>query len=95
MSILSAVMGIEIGALWAIIAVLFLIIEVLFISGFFLPFSASAGMVALKIYIFESSDKSSDLWDIFLFAVIGVGLILPFRMVMRRFFDKTKDINDF
>ena len=88
-------MGIEIGALWAIIAVLFLIIEVIFISGFFLPFSASAGIVALKIYILESSDRSSDIWNIFLFAVIGVALILPFRMVLRSFFDRTKDINDY
>ena len=95
MSILSAVMGIEIGALWAIIAVLFLIIEVIFISGFFLPFSASAGIVALKIYILESSDRSSDIWNIFLFAVVGVAFILPFRLVLRRFFDRTKDINDF
>lgn len=95
MSVVSSVLEIEIGALWAIMAVLFLIIELLFISGFFLSFSASAGIVALKIYILESSDKTSDIWNIFLFAVIGVALIPPFRIVLRKFFDGTKDINNF
>ena len=66
------------------------IVEVLATSGFFLSFAASALMVAAKAAVLGASL----LTDVLIFAVLGVLLVSPLRTFLRRFLDRTKDIND-
>jgi membrane protein implicated in regulation of membrane protease activity len=84
-------LGIESATFWALLAICLVLAEVLMTSGFFLSFAASAFVVATRVWYFSPSH----LWDVLLFAVLGVLLIVPFRYSLRRYFDQTKDINDF
>lgn len=78
------------AAFWVLIAISLLLAEALLTSGFFLSFAASALIVSGRVYLYSPSL----LWDFLLFAILGVLLIVPFRHLLRRYFDGTKDIND-
>lgn len=82
----------EIGAasISIILAVGLVIVEVIVTSGFFLSFAASALIVAAKVALLGASL----LTDALIFAALSVLLVVPFRAFLRRFLDRTKDIND-
>lgn len=93
MSAISAILGIGPAALWAALAALLLVLEMMAAGGFVLSFAIAAGLVALKVLIAGPNDGNLDLWDWLLFSVIGVALIWPLRYAIRRYADRTKDIN--
>jgi membrane protein implicated in regulation of membrane protease activity len=78
---------------WASIGVILIIVEVITISGLFLSFSASAFILAGLSWL--NIPEVGFLWKIMIFFVLGVLLIPVLRSVMRKFFDRTPDINDF
>lgn len=94
MSDLAALFGVNPATLWAAFGALLLVLEMLAAGGFILSFALAAGAVALKVLVFGPNDGGLDLWDWLLFAVIGVILTVPLRLLIRRYADKTKDIND-
>ena len=90
MSPLPAFWEISAASVWLVLAVGLVIVEVLATSGFFLSFAASALVVAAKATVLGASL----LTDVLIFAVLGVLLVSPLRTFLRRYLDRTKDIND-
>jgi membrane protein implicated in regulation of membrane protease activity len=78
---------------WAGLGVLLLVAEVLLVPGFFLSFAAAAFLVALAtafgLLPFEF------LWKALIFVVVGVATIPLFRNLLRKYFDRTPDINQY
>lgn len=94
MSAISTLLGIGPAALWAALAALLLVLEMMAAGGFVLSFAIAAAAVALKVLLVGPNDGNLDLWDWLLFAVVGAALIWPLRYMIRRYADHTKDIND-
>jgi membrane protein implicated in regulation of membrane protease activity len=94
-SYLSALTGIEIWALWAVIAVGLLIFEALTAIGFFISFSASGFGVAVWAYFNPSTASGSELWQWLGFSAFGLVLYFPIRMAMKKFVDGRSDISDY
>ena len=78
---------------WAVIGVVFLIVEVIATHGFFVPFAASAFIMALAVLL--GLANLSFLWAFVIFLAIGVALILPLRRLLRRYLDRQPDINKY
>ena len=95
MSSLSGLTGIEIWALWALVAVGLLIFEILMIGGFFLSFSASGFGIAAWAYFNSSTASGSDLWQWVAFSFLGLVLYYPIRILMRKFSADREDINNY
>lgn len=93
MSTLAQLLGADPAVLWAALGALLLVLEMLMPGGFVLSFAVAGGVVALKVLAFGVDDGGLDLWDWALFALVGVALIAPMRFVIRRYADRTKDIN--
>ncbi len=80
-------------AAWATLGVVLLIVEILSVTGFFVSFAAAAFLVALALLM--SIAPGTLLLQALLFCVLGVALILPFRWLLRRYADRTPDINQY
>ncbi len=78
---------------WAAVGVTFLVIEILLPNGFFLPFAAAGALMAAGAWLGFSPEPV--LLKLVVFAAIGVALIVPLRALLRRFSDKTPDINTY
>lgn len=91
MTTLLNFMGIESATFWALLAIVLILAEMLMTSGFFLSFAAAALVVAARVWCYSPSH----LWDVLLFATLGVLLIVPFRHLLRRYVDRTKDISEY
>ena len=78
---------------WASVGVIFLVIEMLMASGFFVSFSVAAFAVAGISWL--NMPWLALLWKILIFFVLGVVLVPVFRGLMRRYFDRTPDINEY
>ena len=95
MSYLSAFTGIEIWALWTVIAVGLLIFEALTTIGFFVSFSASGFVLAVWAYLNPATASGSELWQWLVFSAFGLVLYFPIRMAMKKFADGRSDISDY
>ncbi len=78
---------------WVALGVALLAIEVLLASGFFLSFAAGAFIVAAATAF--GLLPLGFLWKALIFAVIGVVTIPLFRNLLRRYSDRTPDINKY
>ncbi len=78
---------------WAAVGVTFLIVEILLIPGFFLPFAASGFLMAAGAWAGFVPEPL--LLKLVVFAAVGVALIVPLRALLRRFSDRTPDINTY
>lgn len=76
---------------WAAIGVTFLVVEILLPMGFFLPFAAAGFLMALGAWAGIAPEPV--LFKLVVFAALGVALIVPMRAALRRFSDRTPDIN--
>ena len=95
MSYLSALTGIEIWALWTVIAVGLLIFEALTAIGFFVSFSAAGFGVAAWSYFNPATASGSDLWQWLAFSSLGLLLYFPIRLAMKKYADGRSDISDY
>lgn len=95
MNYLNTVTGIEIWALWAVLAIGLLIVEILTVIGFFVSFAAAAFGVAAWAYLNPSTAAGSELWQWLGFSILGLALYFPIRAVMRKFADNRADINEY
>lgn len=77
--------------LWAIIAALLIVVELLAVHGFFLSFSLACGVIALLLY--TGVLDAEFLWQIFLVFVLGTVFLPVVRRLIKTMFDKTPDIN--
>jgi membrane protein implicated in regulation of membrane protease activity len=80
-------------ALWAGVGVTFLIVEILLPMGFFLSFAAAGFLTAAAAHLGLLPEGL--LAKLIVFAAIGVVLIVPMRAVLRRYADRTPDINQY
>jgi membrane protein implicated in regulation of membrane protease activity len=78
---------------WAGLGVALLVLEVLLYPGFFLSFAVGAFVVALGTALGLLPIEL--LWKTLIFAVIGVATIPLFRNLLRKYFDRTPDINQY
>ncbi len=78
---------------WAALGVLLLVAEVLLAPGFFLSFATAAFLVALATAL--GLLPVDFLWKALIFAAIGVATIPLFRSLLRKYFDRTPDINQY
>ena len=95
MSYLSALTGIEIWALWAVISVGLLIFEALTAIGFFVSFSAAGFCLALWAFFNASNASSSELWQWFVFSALGLAFYFPIRLAIKKYADGRSDISDY
>jgi membrane protein implicated in regulation of membrane protease activity len=74
--------------LWAILAIVFLIIEILSPGAFFAFFFmlSAAGMIFFERFI------DSLLWEISIFSIISVVLTFAVRPILIKYFDVNKDV---
>jgi len=77
---------------WAGVGLALLAVEILLPQGFFLSFAAAGFLVAAFAAL---AGEVAFVWLLVAFAAVGVGLILPMRLVLRRYFDRTPDINSY
>lgn len=80
-------------ALWAGLGVTFLIVEILLPMGFFLSFAAAGFLTAAGAHFGMLPDGL--LAKFIVFAAIAVVLIAPMRALLRRYADRTPDINQY
>lgn len=92
MSYLSALTGIEIWALWTVIAVGLLIFEALAAIGFFVSFAAAGFGIAIWAYF---NPASSELWQWLSFSALGLILYFPIRIVIKKFAEGKSDISEY
>ena len=92
---LSALSGIDIWALWTVIAVGLLIFEALTAIGFFVSFSAAGFAVAAWAYLNPSAASGSELWQWLGFSSLGLVLYFPIRLAMKKYADGRSDISDY
>jgi membrane protein implicated in regulation of membrane protease activity len=78
---------------WAGVGVVLLIVEILMPQGFFLSFAAAGFLLALAAFV--GVLPTDWVWQAVLFSALGVGLIVPLRRFLRRFADRTPDINQY
>lgn len=78
---------------WVALGVALLVIEVLLAAGFFLSFAVSAFIVAAATAL--GLLPLDFLWKALIFAAIGVVTIPLFRNLLRRYSDRTPDINKY
>jgi membrane protein implicated in regulation of membrane protease activity len=78
---------------WATAGVALLIVEVLLAGGFFLSFAVASLAVALANWIGIAPD--SILWNVVMMLALGLVLVPVSRMALRRYADRTPDINDY
>ena len=78
---------------WAGVGVALLIVEILMVGGFFLSFAAAAFVVALASWLHVLN--AAPLWQLVLFAALGVALTPLSRRLIVRYFDRTPDINQY
>lgn len=78
---------------WAAFAAVLLIVEIATPHGFFMPFAASA--LLLTAAALTGILPQSFLLQAVLFAALGVALIPVARKLLRRYSDKTPDINKY
>ena len=93
MNIIEAMFADYAVIIWAVIGVGLLIVEVIMASGFFVSFSAAAFLVASATWM--AILPTSPLWKISIFFLLGVGLVPICRKLLRRYADKTPDINQY
>jgi membrane protein implicated in regulation of membrane protease activity len=78
---------------WAGVGVVLLIVEVLWTGGFFLSFAAAglllAGASLLRVL------PAGPLWQLLIFAALGVALLPLCRWLLFSYFDRTPDINQY
>lgn len=77
--------------LWATIATLLMVDELLAVHGFFLSFSLACGVIALLLY--TGVLDTEFLWQIFFVFVLGTVFFLVVRRSIKSMFDQTQDIN--
>ncbi len=94
MDFLAYAVGVNAAVLWLALAVILLIIEIFSPIGLFVPFSVAALGVAAKVYFGPELKFWGGLFDDVLFLGLGLILIVPFRSVLRRYLDRTPNIND-
>lgn len=78
---------------WASFAVILLIIEIVTPGGFFIPFAASGFLLAIAGV--TGILPQSFLLQLVIFTAVGVALIPVARKLLRRYIDKTPDINQY
>jgi membrane protein implicated in regulation of membrane protease activity len=79
------------GLLWGLVAVALLIVEVIMIHGFFLPWVAAA--VVLAVVLGAGFLTLPALWQLVAFAALGLALVMPVRRGLRGRLAKSEDIN--
>lgn len=93
MSLLESVSSLSPALLWSVAGILLLIVEVLFVAGFFLSDALSAFMLAL--YLGMGGEPPPPMWQLAIFVVLGIAFIAPVRWVLRRYLDRQPDINQY
>jgi membrane protein implicated in regulation of membrane protease activity len=78
---------------WLGLGIALLVLEIVLYPGFFLSFAVGAFIVALGTLL--GLLPIDLLWKALIFAVIGVITIPLFRNVLRRYLDRTPDINKY
>jgi len=78
---------------WATAGVALLIVEVLLTNGFFLSFAAASFILALAHAV--GLAPNTLIWDVALMLAIGLALVPVCRAALRRYVDRTPDINDY
>jgi membrane protein implicated in regulation of membrane protease activity len=78
---------------WATVGVALLIVEVLLANGFFLSFAVASFVVALATWIGIAPD--SILWNVVMMLALGLVLVPVLRSALRRYADRTPDINKY
>jgi len=78
---------------WAGAGVVLVIVEILSPAGFFLSFAAAGFLMALAAAV----DVLPAHWllQAVAFSALGVALIVPLRGLLRRYADRTPDINQY
>ncbi len=93
MSFIHTILAQHPAIAWAVIGVALLIVEVLLPGGFFVSFAAAGLLLALAAL--AGILPAQILWQVTLYFVLGVGLIPVSRILLRRFVDRTPDINEY
>ncbi len=77
--------------LWAIMAAILIVIELLAVHGFFLSFSLACGIMALLLY--TGFLDAEFLWQVLTVFILGTIFLPLTRRLIKSFFDQTPDIN--
>lgn len=78
---------------WVGLGIALLVVEIVLYPGFFLSFAVGAFVVALGTLL--GLLPIDLLWKALIFAAIGVITIPMFRNLLRRYLDRTPDINKY
>ena len=78
---------------WLTVGLALVIVEMLLLPGFFLSFAAAAFLMAAAVWLFASGVSLT--FEIFMFLLIGVGLFLPTRWMLKRQAQAVPDINQY
>jgi membrane protein implicated in regulation of membrane protease activity len=92
---LGAVFGMEIWALWLILAFLILLVEIFSTTGFFISASISAAVMSLETYLRSSIENYSDFWHWAIWASLSIILYFPVSILLKRFTQNKDDINQY
>ncbi len=78
---------------WLTVGLALVIVEMLLLPGFFLSFAVAAFLMAGAAWLFASAPSPT--FEIFIFLLIGVGLFLPTRWLLKRQAQAVPDINQY
>jgi membrane protein implicated in regulation of membrane protease activity len=76
---------------WAGLGVVLILVEALFIGGFFLSFSTAAFLVSLFNYVYPVGFVAS----LVLFSTLGLILVYPWRILLGHLHKDKTNINDY
>lgn len=76
---------------WAVLGVLLLLMEALFVSGFFLSFATSAFLTSLLVYFCPLNFTVC----LLVFSVLGLVLVYPLKIILSRLHNDQTNINDY
>jgi membrane protein implicated in regulation of membrane protease activity len=76
---------------WAALGVLLLILEALFVGGFFLSFATSALLMSVVLYFYSVGF----IYSLVTFALVGLVLVYPWKVILERLHKNQTNINDY
>jgi membrane protein implicated in regulation of membrane protease activity len=76
---------------WAALGVILLLVEALFIGGFFLSFSTAAFLVSAFNYVYSANFIASFV----LFSALGLVLVYPWKILLAHLHKDKTNINDY
>jgi len=93
MNSFDAIFQFDSAVFWAGVGIVLLVVEVVFFGGFYLSFAAAAFAIA-GLILFEVAPTTT-LWKGVVFAGLGLALTPLLKTWIRRYLDKTPDINQY